>query len=152
VVDFAEVSITAQVLVPEMNGNLIGTSGGAATYLGGAGHKRIYLSHGKSALQREVPIPQRTENQQIALAFTARRLAFDFGNAPGPSHLEMTTQNFHAGHLDLSGGEVGYQYGTLIIRGKLDDASAAQFFKAKAATEPATDPDDTPSISKHESR
>lgn len=129
VVDFKEVTIAALVMVPQMKGTLIWTSGGARAYMGGSLVDAIFLdprsAEGKRGVEAGggervwlvVPENQRKGIQPIQVSVTPNRLAFSFG----PSQIGTPVTNFHAGQVELSGGEVGFQYGKLVFTGVFDE-------------------------------
>ena len=120
VVDFQAVKIAVPVLVPIMKGMIIQTSGGASARVGGANPDTMCLGdgHGESGLI--VPDSQRKGIQQIRLTLERNRLAFAYGNGNSPSQLGRPVTDFHAGQVELFGGEVGFQYGVLVFAGTLD--------------------------------
>ena len=120
-VDFTEVTIAVQVRVPRMQGMMIKTSGGAYASVGGAYPDTMYVGiDGSGDAQRFiVPDNQRSGVQPVKLTVEQARLEFAYGIGV-PSRLGRAVTAFHAGHLELHGGEVGFQYGPLFITGAID--------------------------------
>ncbi len=127
VVDFQEVIIAVPVVVPSMRGMIIRTSGGASASVGGANPDTMYLGGGAGASALIVPDSQRKGIQYIRLTLERTRLVFQYGHGNNPSQLANAVTDFHAGQVELFGGDVGFQYGMLVLIGTIDKHWAIQF-------------------------
>ncbi len=120
-VDFKEVTIAVPVLVPQMRGEVLKTSGGVVASVGGANPDTMYLrGGGGDMLAMIVPEVQRKGIQPIMITITPTRLAFAYGVGK-PSQLGKAVTDFHAGQVELFGGGMGFQYGKLVLTGVIDD-------------------------------
>jgi outer membrane biosynthesis protein TonB len=120
-VDFKEVTIGALVFVPAMKGTLIRTSGGLQARVGGQWPDTMYLDGGGGDNPSlVVPDSQRKGIQPIVVTITETHLGFAYGSG-NPSQLGKAVTDFHAGQVELSGGDVGFQYGKLVLTGLIDD-------------------------------
>ena len=132
VVDFKEVTVAVPILVSAMKGTIIKTSGGVTASVGGWGSDTIYLNDGKNTSQFIVPDGQRKGIQPVRLAVAQDRLGFEYGNGT-PSQVGKAVSNFRAGQVELHGGEVGFQYGKLILAGVIDKEWAARLLSKSNA-------------------
>ncbi len=120
-VDFKEVTIAVPVFVPQMKGTLIRTSGGVEAFVGGAHPDTMYLKGGGGeTVSMIVPDKQRKGIQPIQVTITPTRLGFAYGIG-NPSQLGKAVTDFHAGKVELCGGNVGFQYGRLALTGVIDE-------------------------------
>ena len=119
VVEFSEVTVAALVLVQQMRGTLIESSGGAHFSLGGQRLDAMYLGGGGRRLSKIVGKSQRKGVQPIEAVIAENHLAFLYGNGT-PSQLGRAVTGFHAGQVELFGGDLGYEYGTLVFTGTID--------------------------------
>jgi hypothetical protein len=121
VVDFKEVTIAALVFVPVMKGAMIRTSGGVHADVGGNNPDTMYLrGGGGNDPDMIVPDNQRKGIQPILVTITQTHLGFAYGSR-NPSRLGKAVTAFHAGQVELFGGDVGFQYGKLVLTGLIDD-------------------------------
>ena len=126
VVDFRTVTIAAPVLVPEMRGVMIKTSGGAIARVGGQWPDTMYLEDGKATVQLVVPDRRRKGVQPIELTIAESRIQFKYGIG-SPSQVSKRVADLRAGRTELRGGDAGFHYGTLVLTGKIDKEWAEQF-------------------------
>jgi hypothetical protein len=127
VVDFKEVALAAPVLVPEMRGVLVRTTGGAQARLGGQWPDTIYLEGGGGDDPHDVVSDKvRKGIQPIQVTVTQTRLGFLYGSGK-PSVLTKPVVAFHAGQVELFGGDKGFQYGKLVVMGMIDDVWLESF-------------------------
>jgi hypothetical protein len=127
VVDFKEVALAAPVLVPEMRGVLVRTTGGAQARLGGQWPDTMYLEGGSGDNPYDVVSDKvRKGIQPIQVTVTQTRLGFLYGSGK-PSVLTKPVVAFHAGQVELFGGDKGFQYGKLVLMGMIDDAWLESF-------------------------
>ena len=97
--------------------------------MGGNNADTIYLrGGGGNDLEMIVPDSQRKGIQPIMVSITQTRLGFAFGGG-NPSQLGKAVTDFHAGRVELFGGDVGFQYGRLVLRGAIDDKWLRSFVK-----------------------
>ena len=100
---------------------MIKTSGGAYARVGGQWPDTMYVGvdGGGDAERLVVPDNQRTGVQPVKFTVEQSRLEFAYGIGV-PSRLGRPLTTFHAGHLELHGGDAGFQYGPLLIIGTID--------------------------------
>lgn len=130
-VDFSEVTIAVPVFVPSMRGSLIKTSGGAVASMGGLNPNTIYLADKHVQKGMIVPQERRKGMQFVQLVLTPKHLRFEYGDRDAPSQLGMAAAAFHPGSVELCGGDIGFQYGPLVLTGKLDNKWLKEFAAAK---------------------
>jgi hypothetical protein len=127
VVDFKDVVLAVPVLVPEMRGTLVQTSGGAKARLGGQWPDTMYLEGGGGdPAYAVVPENVRKGIQPIQVTVTQNRLGFLYGSG-NPTGLSKPVAAFHAGQVELFGGERGFQYGKLVLAGAIDETWLQSF-------------------------
>ena len=128
IVKFDEVVITCAVYVPIMNGKLINTSGGTSIGLGGDSVDTMYLAvNGKNVAQHIVPNDQRKGLQQVRLTVIQTRVDFEYGNPKDLQKLAKDVNGVQAGQISLLGGKKDYQFGTVVLTGKVDKEWSAKF-------------------------
>jgi len=121
VVDLKEVAIATLVFVPAMKGTLLRTSGGLQARVGGNNPDTMYLEGGGgNDPEMIVPDNQRKGIQPVLVSTTRTHLGFAYGSG-NPSRLGKAVTDFHAGQVELSGGDVGFQYGKLVLSGLIDE-------------------------------
>ena len=127
IVDFREVTIACPVFIPVMQGIILRSTGGAVAKVGGANPDTMYLGDGRGELSLIVPDELRKGVQAVKLTITPTRIAFDYGSEVSPKALGKPVQGFHAGSIEIFGGESGFQFGEMTFTGTLDDAWARRF-------------------------
>jgi hypothetical protein len=119
VVEFSELTVKALVLVQQMRGTLLETSGGAHFSLGGQRPDTMYLGGGGRRLSKIVGKSQRKGIQPIEAVIAENHLAFLYGSGT-PNQLGRAVSGFHAGQVELFGGDLGYEYGPVVFTGTID--------------------------------
>lgn len=118
-------TISVQVSVPRMQGTIIRTSGGAFIRVGGANSDTMYLGIDRDEQQFIVPQNQRSGVQPVR--FTAERTHLEFEYGIGiPSRIGKAVSNVRAGQVELQGGDLGFQYGPLVITGVIDTSQSTR--------------------------
>ncbi len=124
-INFTEMTISVQVSVPRMQGTIIRTSGGAFIRVGGANSDTMYLGIDRDEQQFIVPQNQRSGVQPVR--FTAERTHLEFEYGIGiPSRIGKAVSNVRAGQVELQGGDLGFQYGPLVITGVIDTSQSTR--------------------------
>ncbi len=131
VMEFQGLAVMVPVLVPSMQGTPLKTSGGLEAKLGGGNPDTIFLSDSSETKGMIVPDDQRKGIQWIHVIAAPSHLEFVYGDRSKPSRLGLGVTNFHAGSLELWGGNLGFQYGPLVLTGKMDRGWVARFAAAK---------------------
>jgi len=125
VVKFRTVSLSAIVSLRQMKGQLLATSGGASIDLGDPAADTLYLTTvGDDPIQLLVPDKERSGVLPFGLQIDERRLIVYWGT----SKLGKAIAEPRAGRLELHGGEKGFAFGNLNLRGQLDEEWAREFF------------------------
>jgi hypothetical protein len=125
VVKFKTLALTTIVSLRKMKGPLAGTSGGMAVALGGAQADTLYLrTKGDDDLQVIAAEKERAGLVPFILQIDPRRLTVHWGEVK----LGKPISEPQAGQVQLRGGESGFAFGNLTLRGQLDEAWAEEFF------------------------
>jgi hypothetical protein len=125
VVKFKTLSLAGIVSLRQMKGEVVGTSGGVSIRLGDPARDTLYLNTaGEEPVQLLVPEKERSGVFPFGLQIDQRRLIVYWGT----SKLGKPVSTPQAGRLELHGGEKGFAFGNLNLRGQLDEPWAREFF------------------------
>jgi hypothetical protein len=124
-VKFKTLSLAGIVSVRQMKGRVAATSGGASIELGDPARDTLYLDiAGEDPVQLLVPEKERSGVFPFGLQVEERRLIVYWGT----SKLGKPISEPRAGRVELNGGEKGFAFGNLSLRGQLDEEWAKEFF------------------------
>ena len=125
VVKFKTLSLSAIVSLRQMKGRMAATSGGVSIDLGDPARDTLYLNTvGEDAVQMLVPDKERSGVLPFGLQIEDRRLIVYWGTGK----LGKPISEPRAGRVELHGGEKGFAFGNLSLRGQLDEDWAREFF------------------------
>lgn len=125
-VPFQTLTMSAVLGLKKMKGRVISTTEGTAVGLGGANPDTVYFNPKDAAgVSLIVPANVRSGSVPIAMTLSESKATFQFGN----DKLGREVNKPGAGQLVLSGGEIGFNYASLLISGTVDEKWAAEFFK-----------------------
>lgn len=130
VADFQDLSVKGSLGVTGMKGTVMTTTGGPggiAVWLGGAGSDTVYLDlcGTKKEVSAVVPQNQRAGTIRFALTIAPERMGFEYG----VSKVGQAVKEVRAGKLSLLGGNLGYEFGNLVLSGKPNPEWAKEFFQ-----------------------
>jgi hypothetical protein len=133
-VRFKTLNLAAILSVKQMSGKFLETSEGTIASLGGANPDTLYLNvPGQKRFHAIIPKGQRTGAIKIGLVIGDGIAALTYGT----HKLGTSAASLKVGRVSLHGGEQGYGFSNLVLKGTVDPSWANEFFGPTPPAAPA---------------
>jgi hypothetical protein len=125
VVEFDSVTVAGLIGMRNMKGMALTTTGGTQCGTGGANNDTIYLTpKGRQTTQLIVAERFRRGTIRFGVIITDKRVTFAWGN----DQLGGESAEPGVGRVVLHGGDTGFAFGNVVLKGKVNRAWAEKFF------------------------